>query len=47
MIHVASSQRSRGVEAVDGCVDATGCNGPFFPSFVIIVVLGPMGILVF
>jgi hypothetical protein len=47
MVHVASSQRSRGVEAEDGRVDATDCIELFYPNFVVFIVLGPRGILVF
>jgi hypothetical protein len=47
MVHVESSQRSRGVEAEDGRVDATDYIGFFYPNFVIFIVLGPRGILVF
>jgi hypothetical protein len=47
MVHVASSQRSRGDEAENGWVDAMGCTGPFYPNFIVFIVLGPRGILVF
>jgi hypothetical protein len=47
MVHVASSRRSRGDEAENGWVDAMGCAGPFYPNFIIFIVLGPRGILVF
>jgi hypothetical protein len=47
MVHVVSSQRSRGVEAKNGWINATGCIGFFYPNFVIFIVLGPWGILVF
>jgi hypothetical protein len=47
MVHVASSWRSRGVEAEDGWVDATDCIGLFYVNFAIFIVLGPKGILVF
>jgi hypothetical protein len=46
MVHVASSQRSRGDEAEDGWVNATGCFGLFDPNFAIFVVLGHKGSLV-
>jgi hypothetical protein len=46
MMHVASSRRSRGDEAEDGRVDATGCIGLCYPYFVIFTVFGPRGILV-
>jgi hypothetical protein len=47
MVHVTSSWRSCGDEAEDGHVDAIGCIGLFYPNFVIFIVLGPKGILVF
>jgi hypothetical protein len=40
MVHVASSQRSHGVEAENGRVDATGCFRLFYPNFVAFFVLG-------
>jgi hypothetical protein len=46
MVHMASSQRSRGDEAEDGRVDATGCIGLFYPNFAVFVVLGHKDILV-
>jgi hypothetical protein len=46
MVHVASSQRSRGVEAKDGRVDATGCIRLFYPNFAVFIVLGHMDSLV-
>jgi hypothetical protein len=39
MLHVTSSRRSRGDEAEDVRVDATGCIRLFYPNFVIFVVL--------
>jgi hypothetical protein len=33
MMHMASSQRSRGDEAEDGWVDAMGCIRLFYPNF--------------
>jgi hypothetical protein len=30
----------------DGRVDATGCVGPFYPTFAAFIVLGPRGSLV-
>jgi hypothetical protein len=39
MVHVASSQRLRGDEAEDGCVDAIGYIGLFYPNFAIFNVL--------
>jgi hypothetical protein len=35
------------VKAEDGWVDATGYIGPFYPYFVVFIVLGTRGILVF
>jgi hypothetical protein len=46
MVHVASSQRSRGDEAKDGWIDVMGCIGPFYPNFVIFIVLDHKGSLV-
>jgi hypothetical protein len=46
MVHMVSSRRLHGDEAQDGWVDATGCIGPFYPNFVIFVVLGHKGSLV-
>jgi hypothetical protein len=40
MVHVASSQQSRGDEAKDGRIDVMGCIGLFYPNFTIFVVLG-------
>jgi hypothetical protein len=47
MVHVASLWRSRGDEAEDRWVDATGYIGLFDPNFAVFIVLGPRGILVF
>jgi hypothetical protein len=47
VVHVASLWRSCEDEVKDGRVDATGCIGLFYPNFIIFVVLGPKGILVF
>jgi hypothetical protein len=44
---MASSQRSRGDEAKDRWVDATGCIELFYPNFDIFVVSGHKGSLVF
>jgi hypothetical protein len=46
MVHVASSQRSHGEEAEDGCVDAMGCIRLFYANFAIFIVLGHKGSLV-
>jgi hypothetical protein len=40
VVHVASLQRWRRVEAKDGRVDSTGCIGLFYPNFAIFFVLG-------
>jgi hypothetical protein len=45
MVHVASSWRLRRVKIGDGRIDATGCIRPFYPNFVIFIVLGINGIL--
>jgi hypothetical protein len=45
--HVTSSWRSRENEVEDGRVNETGCIGPFYPYFVVFVVLGHRCILVF
>jgi hypothetical protein len=47
VVYVTSLQRSRGDEAENGWVDATGCIRLFYSNFVVLVVLGPRGILVF
>jgi hypothetical protein len=47
MVHVPSSQRSCEDEAEDRQVDATGCIRLFYLNFVIFIVLGPRGNLVF
>jgi hypothetical protein len=39
-MYVASSWRSRGDEAKDGWVDATGCIRLFYPNFTVFIVLG-------
>jgi hypothetical protein len=43
MVHVVSSQRSRGYEVEDGRVDATSCIELFYPNFTVFVVLGHKG----
>jgi hypothetical protein len=40
IVYVASSWRSRGDEAKDGWVDATGCIRLFYPNFTVFIVLG-------
>jgi hypothetical protein len=47
MVHIAPSWRLRRVQVEDGQVDATGYIEPFNPTFVVFIVLYPMGILVF
>jgi hypothetical protein len=47
VVHVASPRRSREDEAEDRRVDVTGCIKLFYPYFVIFIVLGARGILVF
>jgi hypothetical protein len=46
VVHVASSRRLCWSQVEDGRVDATGCIGPFYPTFAVFNVLGPMGIVV-
>jgi hypothetical protein len=47
VVHVASSRRSRGVEAEDGRVNVMGCVGSFYAKITIFILLGPKGIVVF
>jgi hypothetical protein len=47
MVHMASSQILRRVEAEDGRVDVTDCIRPYYPKFVIFIVLDFKDILVF
>jgi hypothetical protein len=47
MVHVTSSQRSHGVEAEDGRVDAMGCIELFYHNFTIFTVLGLRDISVY
>jgi hypothetical protein len=44
---VASSRRSYKDEVKDRRVDAMGCIRLFYPYFIVFIVLGPRGILVF
>jgi hypothetical protein len=46
VVHVVSSRRLRRRQVKDGRVDATGCVGPYYPTFVAFNVLGPMSIVV-
>jgi hypothetical protein len=47
MVHVASSQRLRRDQVKDRRVNATDYIRPYYPCFVIFIVLGPRGSLVF
>jgi hypothetical protein len=51
MVHVASSQRSRGREAKDGQFNGVRCVavevGPNYPSVVVVFILAHKGIQVF
>jgi hypothetical protein len=47
VVHVAPLRLSREDQVEDGRVDATGCVGPCYPYFIVFIVLGPRGILVF
>jgi hypothetical protein len=47
MVHVASLWRLRQVEAEDGRINMTSCIGPFYLNFLVFIVLGLRGILVF
>jgi hypothetical protein len=47
VMHVASSQRLCWVQVEDGRVYAMGCVRPCYSCFVIFVLLGPRGIIVF
>jgi hypothetical protein len=40
VVHVASSQMLRRVEAEDGRIDAMDCVGPFYPKIIVFSVLG-------
>jgi hypothetical protein len=44
MVHVASSQRLRWVEAEDGRVNAMRYIRPFYPNFVVFIILGPKSV---
>jgi hypothetical protein len=46
MVHVASSQRSRGDESNDRWVDAIGYIELFYPNFIVFIVLGHKSSLV-
>jgi hypothetical protein len=47
MVHVASSQRLRRDQVKDRRVNATDYIRPYYPCFVIFIVLVPRGSLVF
>jgi hypothetical protein len=47
VVHVPSSRRSREDEVEDGRVDTIGCIRLFYSNFIVFIVLGPRGILVF
>jgi hypothetical protein len=51
MVHMASSQRSRGREVKDGRFDGVGCGvvevRPNYPLVVVVFISAHMGILVF
>jgi hypothetical protein len=47
VVHVAPSRRLRRDEAEDGRVNAMGCVRPFYLTFIVFIVLVPMGIVVF
>jgi hypothetical protein len=44
---VASSQRSCGVHAEDGQIDAMDCVGPYYHYFAVFNVLGHRSIVIF
>jgi hypothetical protein len=46
MMHVASSQRSRGDKAEDGCIDGMDCISISYLNFTIFIVLDHKGSLV-
>jgi hypothetical protein len=51
MVHVASSQKSRGREVKDGRFDSNGCGTakvrPNYPSMVVVFILAHKGIQIF
>jgi hypothetical protein len=47
VVHMASSRRLYQSQVEYGWVDATGCIRPFYPTFVVFIVLGTRGSLVF
>jgi hypothetical protein len=47
MVHVASSWRLHRGQVEDGWVDVTGYFRPCYPCFVVFLVLGTRGIVVF
>jgi hypothetical protein len=46
VVYMAPSRRLRWSQVEDGRVDVMGCIGPFYPTFIVFNVLGPMGIVV-
>jgi hypothetical protein len=46
VVHVAPSQRLRQSQVEGGRIDATGCIGLFYPTFVVFNVLGTRDIVV-
>jgi hypothetical protein len=42
VMHIAPSWRSCENQVKDGWVNAMGCIGPYYPYFVVFIVLGPM-----
>jgi hypothetical protein len=46
VVHVVPLWRLRRGQVEDGRVDVTGCVGPYYPCFVIFILLGPRGIVV-
>jgi hypothetical protein len=47
MVHVASSQRSREVEAEDERINVTDCVRLFYPNIIVFIVLDSKSIIVF
>jgi hypothetical protein len=45
-VHVTPSQRLHKRQVEDRRIDATGCVGPYYPTFIVFNVLGPRGIVV-
>jgi hypothetical protein len=47
IVHVTSLQRLCRAKVEDRRVDMTGCIEPFYPNFIVFIVLAPKDILVF